>query len=611
MRFLFTLCLLLAWQARAQAPYQYTIDLTNVVDDKVKVILQCPTLKEESAVFVLPRVIPGSYAWKEYGRFLSDVRAFDAQGNPIKVTNKKNLFYIAKGAAKLARLEYWVSDTWDDDNLREFVFQPGGSNIEAGKNFVLNHHAFLGYFDGYKRLPFRVEVVKPAHLYGSTWLPKESVSDAKDVITAAHYDLLADNPVMYCKADTASFTLQGTRIVVSAYSNKGMVKADSVREWLKPLTSSLHQFLGKLPVSEYHFLFYFAGGDQLPKGKVGAGLSGYGALEHNHCSFYFLPEMADHAALREMVQDVGAHEFLHILTPLNLHSKEIEDFNFREPSMSQHLWLYEGVTEYFSWLARVQTGLVTEEAFTKEMTRKLIRAEQYGDFSMTEMSKHVLRDGYQAKYGNVYQKGAVLAMLLDQTLLVQSNGKYGLKHLVTDLMRKYGEHRAFDDAQLFDDMVALTGPQTETFINQYIRGSQPLPVAETVKAFGYAYTAQQRLQAYFVASFGCKLNDESLFEVGEMRQDFIGLRSGDVLLAVNGLEMTTASFQEIWETYFQYNTSPAEVSLRIRRNGRELVLKGSPIPGYTLKKHAFQQIPGTWNGEADLHEAWLKGKYVQ
>jgi predicted metalloprotease with PDZ domain len=611
MRLLFTLSLLLALQARAQAPYQYTVDLTNVVDDKVKVTLQCPPLKEDAAVFVLPRVIPGSYAWKEYGRFLSDVRAFDAQGNPLKVTNKKNLFSIPKGAGRLARLEYWVSDTWDDDDLRNFVFQAGGSNIEAGNNFVLNHHAFLGYFEGYKRLPFRVEVVKPAHFYGSTWLPKESVADGKDVITAENYDLLVDNPVMYCKADTASFTVDGTRIVVSAYSGKGVVKADSVREWLRPLAAGLHQFLGKLPVPEYHFLFYFAGNDQLPKGPTKGGLSGFGALEHNHCSFYFLPEMTDHAAMREMVQDVGAHEFLHILTPLNLHSKEIEDFNFREPTMSQHLWLYEGVTEYFSWLARVQSGMVTEEAFMKEMTRKLIRAGQYGDFSMTEMSKNVLRDSYQAKYPNVYQKGAVLAMLLDQTLLAQSGGRYGLKHLVTDLMRKYGEHRAFDDAQLFADMVALTGPQTETFINNYIRGSQPLPLAGTVKAFGYTYTAEQRINAYFVASMACKLNADNQVEVGEVLRDFIGLRPGDVLLAVNDLEITPQTFSELWEEYFQYNLSPADVRLKIRRNGRDLVLNGKPMAGYALRKHAFQRISGVWTEDTELHEAWLKGKYLQ
>jgi predicted metalloprotease with PDZ domain len=35
-------------------------------------------------------------------------------------------------------------------------------------------------------------------------------------------------------------------------------------------------------------------------------------------------------------------------TPLSIHSKEIQDFDYNDPKMSQHLWMYEGVTEYFA-----------------------------------------------------------------------------------------------------------------------------------------------------------------------------------------------------------------------------------------------------------------------
>jgi predicted metalloprotease with PDZ domain len=41
------------------------------------------------------------------------------------------------------------------------------------------------------------------------------------------------------------------------------------------------------------------------------------------------------------------HEFFHIVTPLSIHSKEIQDFDYND-KMSEHLWMYEGVTEYFA-----------------------------------------------------------------------------------------------------------------------------------------------------------------------------------------------------------------------------------------------------------------------
>ena len=46
------------------------------------------------------------------------------------------------------------------------------------------------------------------------------------------------------------------------------------------------------------------------------------------------------------VTDIAAHEFFHIVTPLNIHSEIIEHFNFVTPVPSQHLWLYEGTTEW-------------------------------------------------------------------------------------------------------------------------------------------------------------------------------------------------------------------------------------------------------------------------
>jgi predicted metalloprotease with PDZ domain len=49
----------------------------------------------------------------------------------------------------------------------------------------------------------------------------------------------------------------------------------------------------------------------------------------------------------ELVKSMmDTHEFFHIVTH-SIHSKEIQDFDYNDPKMSEHLWMYEGVTEYF------------------------------------------------------------------------------------------------------------------------------------------------------------------------------------------------------------------------------------------------------------------------
>jgi hypothetical protein len=61
------------------------------------------------------------------------------------------------------------------------------------------------------------------------------------------------------------------------------------------------------------------------------------------------------------VTDIAAHEFFHVVTPLNIHSEIIEHFNFvMTPVPSRHLWLYEGTTEWAAHAMQLRAGLEDE-----------------------------------------------------------------------------------------------------------------------------------------------------------------------------------------------------------------------------------------------------------
>jgi hypothetical protein len=57
-------------QAKKENGYQYTIDLTRVVDDKVYVELTPPPISKPEIIFFLPKIIPGTYSIEDYGRFV-------------------------------------------------------------------------------------------------------------------------------------------------------------------------------------------------------------------------------------------------------------------------------------------------------------------------------------------------------------------------------------------------------------------------------------------------------------------------------------------------------------------------------------------------------------
>ncbi|MBA3901263.1 MAG: peptidase M61, partial [Bacteroidetes bacterium] len=427
----------------AQNKYEISTDLTKVKRDRVKVVVKTPEVKQDTVDWVVPKVIPGSYSVKDFGRFVDKFKAYDAKGKKLKVKKEGNNVFRIADATRLARIEYLVNDTWDASN-DNFIFQPGGTNIQAKKNFVINHQGFWGYLEGYKMLPYEISIKKPKGFYGSTALVKKLETDEKDILFAQDYVRLVDNPVMYCLPDTLSFMSGNTRVYISVFSETGVVSSSQMQEFLTPLASSLTRFFGGMPVDKYHFIMYFPEFKKSPITQYG----GYGALEHSFSSFYFLPEMDSRERLKSMVLSIAAHEFLHILTPLNIHSEEIANFDFRNPTMSQHLWMYEGVTEYFADLIQVRNNLMTYAGFKDEIREKITKAAEYPDVSFTEMSKNILTPEYKDMYLNVYHKGALFGLLLDIRLHELSDGKMGLKDLMLNLSEKFGPDQPFIDDDL-------------------------------------------------------------------------------------------------------------------------------------------------------------------
>ena len=88
-------------QSKKGGAYQYTIDLTKVVDDKLFVELSTPSVTSEEITFYLPKIIPGTYSIADYGRFVSDLQATDKKGNKLTVEKLNDNAWKIKNASKL------------------------------------------------------------------------------------------------------------------------------------------------------------------------------------------------------------------------------------------------------------------------------------------------------------------------------------------------------------------------------------------------------------------------------------------------------------------------------------------------------------------------------
>ena len=596
-----------AVSSTAKNEVQVDIDLTNVTNDKVMVTVTPPAIKEDKITYHIPKIIPGTYSEDDYGKFIENLKAYDKSGKALVVAKIDDNSWSISDAKKLAKITYLVNDTYDTEGESEHeIFSPAGTNIDAGKNFMLNTHGFVGYFKEFQETPYSVNIAHPATLWGATSMTDTDASDSKDTFIVSRYSELVENPIMYSKPDYTTFTVNGMEILIAVYSPNGIITAESITPEMKTMMTAQKNFLGKFnSTKKYSVLIY------LSDTQSGKDAQGFGALEHPTATTVVMPEMMPKEQLAEQLKDVVSHEFFHIVTPLTIHSKEIQYFDYNNPKMSEHLWMYEGVTEYFANLFQINQGLITEEEFYTRMAGKIANASRMDDtMPFTKMSAEVLRKPYKDQYLNVYEKGALIAMCLDIQIRQDSNGERGILDLMQKLSNEYGSKKAFDDSELFDKIGSLTSPEVRKFLDTYVSGSTPINYATYFGKMGVTEGKSKEPGNVFIKGQIPNITvDQSTKEIillpGAENIDFykaIGAKANDVILEVNATKYNLDNIYEMIMGSVAWKENDP-ITVKVKRDKKELVLKG-------VVKLPYEEVD-SWKAtdasKAILREAWLKG----
>jgi predicted metalloprotease with PDZ domain len=337
-----------------------------------------------------------------------------------------------------------------------------GTSIERD-HVLINPHAVIGYPTGMQARPIRLRIKYPASWKVGTALGR----DRGGAYLAEDYDQLVDSPILLGRLSEARTSVTGVPVEIFTYSKTDKIKSAQLLGAMDDMLQAAGRFLGKLPVDRYTFLYHF---EDKPAG----------AWEHSLSSEYVLAEGEFTDSVGQFVTDIAAHEFFHIVTPLNIHSEIIEHFNFVTPVPSQHLWLYEATTEWAAHAMQLRAGLKSPEEYLKKIIQKMQidRAKYDSTYSLRELALTSYSDSGQIQYGNIYMRGALTIGLLDIRLLELSDGTRGLQDVIADLTRKFGKRRAFPESTFVDTVVAVTYPEIRDFFDRYIWDSQRLPIAE-------------------------------------------------------------------------------------------------------------------------------------
>lgn len=587
-----------------------TIDLNQVKDDKVMVTVTTPKFTSNEVVYHIPKTVPGTYSTDNYGKLIDDLKAFDSKGKELSTTKTDDNSWKISNSNKLSKITYWVNDTYDTEKGggfgKEDIFSPAGSNILEGKNFMLNNHCFVGYFEGKTEINYVLTVLHPATLFGATSLIDTNKSDTIDNFVAKRYFEITDNPIMYSKPDYETFMVDGMEILLSVYSPSGTHSAKSIMPDLEKTMRAQKTFLGPINNNKrYTVLLYLSD-------MQGNDAQGFGALEHHTSTTVVFPEMMPAAAIAEQMKDVVSHEFFHIVTPLSIHSKEIQFFDYNNPKMSKHLWMYEGVTEYFANLFQVNQGLISADEFYERMNGKIRNAATLNDtMPFTEMSANVLVEPYKDQYLNVYEKGALIGMCIDIIIREKSNGERGILDLMKKLSKEYGTEKPFDDEALFAKITSLTYPEVGEFLNTYVAGKTPINYDFFYAKMGVTKSKVQKPINPFLKdqstpyiTVNPTTKEISVIPSSELN-DFmtnLGLKGGDVIVSINDKKYNLDTIYDmIMESQNWKVDDPINVT--ISRDGKEQIIKGKV-------KLSMDEVEGynfTDTTKEKLHSGWLKG----
>jgi predicted metalloprotease with PDZ domain len=573
-----------------KASLNYTLDINDREDDQFKVVLNIKKLTAENDIYQFAATAPGTYQTMNLGRLVRSFKAFDKKGNEISTEKVGENQWKLSNPQKIKKIEYSIAETWDTPVEDLPIYKMAGSSLEAD-HMLFNAHCVIGYPKGMQNSPLTLNFKYPSDWQVGTALNKNE----KGLYYAKNYDLAVDSPILMGRLTEASADFNGTKIEIYTYSVTDKIKSNDLLESMTAMLMAANEFVVDFPVDRYTFLFHFED-------------ESAGAWEHSYSSEYIYNE-ADYAENGgKKITSTAAHEFFHVITPLNIHSEIISQFNFVTPTASEHLWLYEGTTEWASDMMQLRGGLMNLDEFFATQKEKL-RIDEYLDqtYSLSDLSLNSFTPEGQKQYYNIYCRGALVAGLLDIRLLELSEGKRGLREVINELSKKYGPDQAFPEADFFDLFTEMTYPEIAEFFNLYVKKATALPLKDYYENIGIAYQPliETGDSTAMVGSGFNVVEGKLVFKNVSEELAKMGVQENDVITSVEGTPLSLGNANALLSQLMQKNIGDT-YSISVFRGEEEIKIDAKMLSTPKIEKFVFSINPTATEKQVLLRDAWIK-----
>ncbi len=537
----------------------------------------------------LPAWIPGSYLLREFARYITavhyiiigDETAINNRYRAQKVDKHTWELPIVKAGQRLS-VEYEV-----------YCFDLSVRTAYIDQQRLYGNFTSLALaVDGQEQLPVQVSLVVPAAFFAINGAAsdKSIKSDEHKVIlacglTASHlqidsqqsqndqsynkhdyglqansYHQLIDHPFEIALQQSFDFIIQdqSNRTLPHHFYLSGKHRANMGRlqQDITQICQTYLNWLGAAPFKDYTFMTY-------------ASTQDYGGLEHINSTSLIIPRLdlpsADEPELPstdyQRFLGLCSHEYFHAWWVKTVSPNVMMDVDLRREVFTPLLWVFEGFTSYIDDFMLQAAGVIDKSSYLTLLSEQINRYYQTPGRSQQSVAESSF-DAWIKLYRNdentgnagisYYNKGALVALCLDLTLLNKSAGRYRLFDVVKDFYsqaQQNGNQRIGISSANLGQVISQFMPKEDwdDFEQRYINGVEELPLKGFLDVNGVTISADNRNNAL---PWGITVQEtpEGL-KVSKVLRDSVasaaGLSAKDIIVAIDDIKASKKQLQAI------------------------------------------------------------------
>ncbi len=420
----------------AAATFAFTVSTPDPASRQYRVSLRCDGLPGDTAEFRMPVWTPGYYGLFDYAGNVRNFAATDGDGLPLAFSKGgPNAWVVQKGSAKkTVLLSYDVLAT------SPFV---ANAFLDETRGYITPGALFV-YVPGQLRRPATVTIdLHPKWTTVATGL-EPVPKGPSHTYRAADFDVLYDSPILMGNLEELpAFTIKGIphRFIGHAL---GDFDRRQFMDDLRAVVEAGTRIIGDIPYKHYTFL--------------GIG-PGRGGIEHANSTAVPFSGIGSDRASRIRTLAFLAHEYFHSYNVKRIRPIALGPFDYDRPNVTDMLWVSEGFTSYYEYLMLVRSGRMTPPELLDALSRTITAVESSPGRLVQSVAASSRETWNQGPFGrggtgagktiSYYDKGAVLALLLDFRIRHETENRKSLDTVMRALYRTYYRRlgRGWTDAE--------------------------------------------------------------------------------------------------------------------------------------------------------------------